>query len=204
MWLSPKAAPKPREGPTVIDRDLVNFECTSCGRCCKEPLLPLTDVDVKRIITHTGLLPSVFVIWVSPRQIDLSDQPEAFVELRSGRRLMAMRQGRLGCHFLSSDQRCTIYDFRPTGCRVFPFDAEFSRTGRLVRLERIPATDCQSTRGKGPSLPLLRENQRLFDDEVDAYHEKVRIFNREQRRRRRHGLLAEPPSRFLGYLGLLP
>jgi len=187
----------------VIDRDLVKFECTSCGRCCTEPLLPLTDVDVKRIMTHTGLLPSAFVIWVSPRQIDLSDQPEAFVELRSGRRLMAMRQGRPGCHFLGSDKRCTVYEARPTGCRVFPFDAEFSSTGRLVRLERIPATECQSICGKGPTLTRLRTNQRQFDAEVDAYHQKVRAFNRAQRRRRRLGLLAEPPSRFFGYLGLI-
>lgn len=187
-----------------LDRSLLHFRCTQCGRCCREPLLPLTVSDAQRIFEHIGASPEKFVRWVGAREIDLADQPEAFVELRPGRRVMVMRQGRSGCYFLGQDARCTIYQHRPLGCQVFPFDAEHNEAGKLVRLERILAAQCQSESGGRVRLAGIRVNQRRFEREVEHYHALVADWNRQQRARRRAGQLAESGRAFLRYLGLLP
>jgi len=52
-----------------------------------------------------------------------------------------LRHERGGCRYLGEDNRCTIYSSRPLGCRVYPFDPDFSRAGKLVRLKIVKATE---------------------------------------------------------------
>ena len=110
-------------------RALLKFRCTGCGNCCKDPLLPLTDADVARIIARTHERASDIVRFVNRHQIDMDDDPEAFVRLRQGKRVMVLGHSHGGCRYLDSEDRCKIYQFRPLGCRVFPFDPSFSKTG---------------------------------------------------------------------------
>ena len=85
---------------------------------------PLTDSDIKRITRHTGEPTRDLVRWVDRNGIDMDDEPEAFVMLRQGKRVMVLRHEGGGCRYLGSDDHCTIYGQRPLGCRVFPFDPE--------------------------------------------------------------------------------
>ena len=55
---------------------------------------------------------------------------------------MVLRHESGGCRYLGSDDRCTIYNHRPLGCRIFPFDPTFKEDGKLHRLKLIQATDC--------------------------------------------------------------
>ena len=112
-------------------RQLLKFRCTGCGNCCKEPLLPLTDGDVNRIVKGTGEKPADFIRWVDRNGIEMDDEPEGFVLLRQGKRVMVLRHTRGGCYFLGKDNRCTIYKSRPLGCRVFPFDGTFFKDGKF-------------------------------------------------------------------------
>lgn len=150
---------------------------------------------------HTGRSAREIVRWVTAEQIDLDDEPEAFVQLRNGRRVMTLRHQRGGCIFLGADQRCTVYSARPLGCRVFPFDTKFDRAGKLRRLELIQATECPYDLTGKQSLPRLRRQQAEFLDEVDAFQAKTAGFNQLQRQRartRRSLLTASDFFRFLG------
>jgi Fe-S-cluster containining protein len=79
------------------------IDCTQCGNCCRfvQPILQLA--DVKRLAKHQGM------------SVD---------EFRS-RYLQADGEGEgdvfrfLPCPFLT-ENRCTVYDRRPTDCRSFP------------------------------------------------------------------------------------
>src|SRR5262245_64037565 len=126
----------------VPGKRLLKFRCTGCGNCCRDPLLPLTDRDLARIVERTGHSPSELVRFVSRSEIDMDDEPEAFVRLRQGKRVMVLGHRRGACRFLATDGRCNIYAFRPLGCRVFPFDPKFSERGALKRLRLIQATEC--------------------------------------------------------------
>lgn len=181
----------------------LKFRCTGCGNCCKEPILPLTDRDVARIARGTGHDPQDFVRWIDKDGIDMDDEPEAFVRLRQGKRVMVMRQGRGGCHYLGADDRCTIYASRPLGCRVFPFDPSYTKQGKLRRLKLIQAADCRYELDGKNDPEQLRELHGRHERATSAYQARVADWNREQARRVRQGRAAQTAREFLSFLGVL-
>ena len=70
-----------------------------CVRCCIETSMPLSALDIAEIVKRGGYDPSDFTI-------------EA-----DGVRQLKNIAGR--CVFLSEDG-CTIYPYRPEGCRIYP------------------------------------------------------------------------------------
>jgi Fe-S-cluster containining protein len=181
----------------------LKFRCTGCGNCCKEPLLPLTDQDVARIQQRTGDDPRSFVRWVDRNGIDMDDEPEAFVKLRQGKRVMVMRQGRGGCHYLGSDDRCTIYGSRPLGCRVFPFDATFSKQGKLRRLKLIQAADCRYELDGSNDPDAMHDMQGRHEGATQRYQQRIAEWNKEQSRRVRQGRSVQTERDFLTFLGVI-
>ena len=183
--------------------DLLKFRCTGCGNCCKDPLLPLTDTDVARISESTGDDARDVVRFVDRNAIDMDDEPEAFASLRAGKRVMILRHEGGGCRYLGDDDRCTIYDARPLGCRIFPFDPSYDKVGKLRRLKLIQATDClYELDGKNDPNAIRRLHQ-SYEAATHAYQERIAEWNRLQRARRRAGRGAQSSSEFLAFLGLV-
>jgi len=180
----------------------LKFKCTGCGNCCKEPLLPLTDADVRRIMARTGDRPSEIVRWVGRDGIDMDDEPEAFVRLRQGKRVMVLRQANGRCRYLGRDDRCSIYSSRPLGCRIYPFDPEFTSKGKVRRLTLVRATECPYELDGDHSVRDLRALHERYSDAHDAYNERVAEWNREQTKRLRRGGTAQTADEFFEFLGL--
>lgn len=187
----------------AIGERFLKFRCTGCGNCCKDPILPLTDQDVIRIEQRTGVEAQTFVRWVDRHAIDMDDEPEAFVRLRQGKRVMVMRQGRGGCHFLGKDQRCTIYGSRPLGCRIFPFDPTYDDRGKLRRLKLIQATECLYELNGSNDPSAVRDLHERHDGATRRYHERIAEWNRQQARRVRQGKRPQTSRDFLVFLGVL-
>ncbi len=181
----------------------LKFRCTGCGNCCKDPLLPLTDRDVARITQRTGAPAESFVRWVDRHGIDMDEEPEAFVKLRPGKRVMVMRQGRGGCHFLGKDDRCSIYSSRPLGCRIFPFDPTFSKDGKLRRLKLIQATDCLYELDGGSDPNGIRQLHERHEGATGAYHQRIAEWNTQQTKRTRQGKSVQTARDFLSFLGVV-
>jgi len=180
----------------------LKFRCTGCGNCCKEPLLPLTDSDIKRIVRHTGERSHELVRWVDRNGIDMDDEPEAFVMLRQGKRVMVLRHEGGGCRYLGSDDRCTIYNHRPLGCRIFPFDPTFKEDGKLRRLKLIQATDCLYELDGENDLDEMRTLHGKHLAATAAYQKKVARWNARQSERKDRGKKAETAADFLAFLGV--
>jgi Fe-S-cluster containining protein len=190
-------------GSKVISgRALLRFRCTGCGNCCKDPLLPLTDQDVAQIIERTRERALDIVRFVNRHQIDMDDDPEAFVRLRQGKRVMVLGHSHRGCRYLDAENRCSIYAFRPLGCRVFPFDSSFSKTGGLRRLRLIQATDCRYDLDGKNYVATIRGLKRRHDAATSKYYAKVADWNRCQTARRRAGRAAQSAREFMQFLGL--
>jgi Fe-S-cluster containining protein len=185
----------------TIGKRFLSFRCTGCGNCCREPLLPLTDSDLRRIVQHTGERPEAVIRWVDKNAIDLDDEPENFALLRQGKRVMVLAHTRYGCRYLGADDRCTIYTHRPLGCRAFPFDPVFAKDGKLRRLALIPAAECEYELDGKNDPDRIRSMQQRLDRATDAYHQRIAAWNRAQALRRRHGLAAETSRQFLAFLG---
>ncbi|HWL86554.1 MAG TPA: YkgJ family cysteine cluster protein [Polyangiaceae bacterium] len=180
----------------------LQFRCTGCGNCCKDPLLPLTDEDIQRIVDRTGDSPSVIAQIVDDRAIELDDEPEAFVTLRQGKRVLVLRHEHGRCRYLGDDDRCTIYSSRPLGCRVFPLDPEFNAKKKLRRLTLIKATDCLYEMDGKVDVETLYTLQQRYWKAHEVYYAKVAEWNREQNRRRRAGRAAQTAREFFSFLGL--
>lgn len=73
------------------------FDCDRCCKCCREMPIHLNDADLERIYPLDGA--AVF---------DKMDENEVDNYLKTP------------CPYLDGDA-CTIYDARPTSCRMFPF-----------------------------------------------------------------------------------
>ena len=180
---------------------LLHFRCTGCGNCCRDPLLPVTDSDLRRIVDHTNLAARDLVRWIDRHGIDLPGEPESFVTLRSGRRVMVLRHEHGHCQFLADDNRCKIYEARPLGCRIFPFDPDFNHHGKLIRLRLIEATDCLYEKDGSNNVRDLFALHKRTEDELSQYQSKVVAWNQLQRRRARQGWAAATTTEFLAYLG---
>ena len=53
---------------------LLRFRCAGCGNCCKEPVLPLTNEDARRIADATGDAPRDFVKFLPSSAIAMGSE----------------------------------------------------------------------------------------------------------------------------------
>jgi Fe-S-cluster containining protein len=180
----------------------LSFRCTGCGNCCKDPLLPLTDGDVRRIARRTGDRPADLVKWVDRRGIEMDDEPEAFATVRQGKRVMVLGHRNGACRYLGADNRCTIYTSRPLGCRIYPFDPQFTAKGTLRRLTIVKATECPHEMDGKTDPDDLRDLDDSYQGAHERYNEKVAEWNRAQTTRKRAGKAAQTTGEFLAFLGL--
>jgi lysine-N-methylase len=91
-----------------------NWDCHSCGNCCREYDVPVSDGERQRIESQG---------WKDDAEV--GDLP---LFVRQGRWSRAYRLFRTdrGCVFLSKDQRCRLHErfgaeAKPLACRLFPF-----------------------------------------------------------------------------------
>jgi Fe-S-cluster containining protein len=183
-------------------RENLKFRCTGCGNCCKEPLLPLTDGDVVRIQKRTGDAAADIVRWVDRHGIEMDDEPEAFVHLRQGKRVMVLRQENGRCRYLGSDDRCRIYSSRPLGCRIYPFDPTFDAKGKLKRLKIVRATECPNTYDGDTDPEDLKDLDDRYQGAHHDFNDKVAEWNAAQAKRKRGGKAVQTARQFLEFLGL--
>jgi Fe-S-cluster containining protein len=181
---------------------LLRFHCTACGQCCRHFRVPVTGADVRRLRRGRQSEAPVdeWVEWLSPADVDMTGEPETFVELSAGRRLLVLRQVNDACTFLQG-AACSVYESRPRSCRLYPWDVRLGRRGGVRRLQLLHAYPaCEATYDGGTRPQYLAEQKRLERTELEEYVRRVSDFNRTQRRRKRLGKPLLSGSDFLTYL----
>jgi Fe-S-cluster containining protein len=172
------------------------FRCTGCGNCCRSLRVAVTAKDVARLVESTGLAPASLVAWLAPDEVDMTGEPESFVELREGRRLMVLAQRADACVLLDADARCRAYAARPRDCRAYPFAFE-QETADRRRLTLLPLAGCDYAEdGENDLLALIREDEDRWA-ELAAYQRFVAGWNRAVWHRRRLGKRLPGASDFL-------
>jgi Fe-S-cluster containining protein len=141
-------------------------------------------------MTATGLDAEAIVEWCGPDEIDMVGEPETFVRLREGRRLMVLAHAQGACRFLR-DELCTVRPHRPTACAAFPFfiEANGASVGRLPS-PCGPAAEPGSFELRS-SVCALAPLSRALAAELRIYVWRVESWDRRQRRRLR---LHRPPQ----------
>jgi len=172
-----------------------DIHCGRCTTCCIEPLIPLNDDDVRQIVAATGMPVEKFVRFVGPDDVDWPEDADEWIRLRTGLRLMVLRQIDDRCYFLGREG-CLIYPHRPKICRVFPVDFTFDDELNIVAVERQARIGrCTARTPARPewSEELVQTGRELYAAD-QAYQEQVIRWNREAR--------PAGPQEFLAFLGL--
>jgi Fe-S-cluster containining protein len=163
--------------------------------------VPLTHADLSRLIRATRQPSREIVQWLGPEEVDMTGEPETFVELPEGRRLMVLAWAQGGCRYLEANS-CSVHASRPLTCALYPFDVSWGKRGGVRRLRLLDLTDCEHRWGAPVAQRPIVDLARAERAERVEYAHKVIRFNKLQRRRRRLGLAVLEPQRFVEWLGL--
>jgi|GEM_PF-2671797 len=91
-----------RKDYIIFPNRVVSFECLpGCGYCCSFKV-PVLDKDLHRLASETGA-----------RGIESEEQSDLHLKRENG-----------FCTFLDDNSRCSVYEVRPSFCRMYPFIRE--------------------------------------------------------------------------------
>ena len=96
----------------------LRFECTQCGECCKfrgeYAYVYVNRDEIRALADHLQLPVTTF------RERYTFRDENGWTQLKTID---------VGCVFLGTGGRCSVYEARPTQCRTFPFWRDFVRDG---------------------------------------------------------------------------
>ncbi len=93
--------------PELHEEAFEKVDCLRCAACCKNYSPRFKTPDIKRISKHLKLKESVFI----DTYLQLDEDGDYVVK-------------KSPCPFLASDNRCNIYEVRPSDCHRFPYTDE--------------------------------------------------------------------------------
>lgn len=150
----------------------IKFNCASTADCCSNLKIPVTDFDIKRIEDHDYAMYQI-VQDQSP-QLRLPRTEFGNIEKNYW---MKSNPFTGACTFLEG-KLCKIHEFKPFGCRVFPFSLNFVNKA-LVTVKIHPSNLCKTV---SVGIPEDSDNLRhlgdlmsdIFDEEAfrDQYFKK--------------------------------
>ena len=114
--------------------------------------------------------------------------------------MMVLAHAGGGCRFLTSDNRCSVYEARPRDCEIYPFVVERDER-RPLRLTLFDPAGCGDRAATPTKLSTLASADAERWAEVDDYRRLVRRWNclagHRQRFRYRLGTAGE----FFDFIG---
>lgn len=107
-------------------------DCKGCSKCCHNmgQSIVLNPWDIYQICENTGL--TFYELLAGPLElheengllfVNIKLQPQNAVNLQSGYR----------CPYLNEQERCSIHDFRPGVCRLFPLGRQYLDDGNQIK-----------------------------------------------------------------------
>jgi Fe-S-cluster containining protein len=140
-----------------------------------------------------------FVEWLTPDEIDMQGEPETFLDLDVGRRLLVLRHEDGACHLLTREGRCSEYAARPSACAAYPYALADTtsphQSRRLYILADSPCGDdwCAGASGAEQAVQSV-------EAELSEYVTLVSQWNRRQKRRRLAGHRPQAVAAYLEFL----
>jgi Fe-S-cluster containining protein len=124
--------------------------CQNCIKCCENKMFaPLILEDIKKVYEFFP----IFVIFLP--------EPKLVIPLA----LKGI------CPYLKQN-KCSIYEFRPPACKIYPFSPWFG--------EIILDLSCDGIGIKGENLPLSKQtfkNSKFYDERIENIEKKLKKTN---------------------------
>jgi Fe-S-cluster containining protein len=93
--------------PQLHEEAFQKIDCLQCAACCKNYSPRFKTPDVKRISKYLGMKESVFI----DTYLQVDEEGDFVVKSTP-------------CPFLGGDNKCSIYEIRPSDCARFPYTDE--------------------------------------------------------------------------------
>ena len=176
--------------------EFLRFECSKCSLCC-HLWVPVTDADVRTLMSHISLPPQKIVQFVDSSRIQSTRGAITWIRFgpkKTEKKAMCLRERRDRCLFLES-KKCIVYESRPGVCREHPFVLTLDSAGRNIKsLKLNEAANCAYTLAGSVSKQRLKKIHLWNLEQDEQYLKKVDRWNR-----RKH---PGTEKDFLRYLGL--
>lgn len=93
--------------PDLHEEAFARIDCLECANCCKNYSPRFKTPDLRRISKHLGMKEGTFI----ETYLNLDVDGDYVVKSKP-------------CPFLGADNKCDIYDVRPSDCQRFPYTDE--------------------------------------------------------------------------------
>lgn len=90
--------------PQLHDQAFSTINCLDCAACCKNYSPTFKPTDIKRISKFLGMKEGEFI----DKFLNLDEENDYVVKTKP-------------CPFLQTNNKCGVYDVRPTDCARFPY-----------------------------------------------------------------------------------
>ena len=140
------------------DEDPLNFVCRQCARCCRNSAIRLSPYDILKICHHRGLSTIQFHQHHSNFILDAENQNFLTCMLKTSPQ----------CLFLDGTA-CTIYAYRPQGCRTFPLGAQHIYDGKVFQNNYYVVERCGGfNTTEKTSVGQYKKEQGVYSDDLIA------------------------------------
>lgn len=95
------------QAQVIHEEVFTEMDCLTCANCCKSIPPMVSNTDAKRIAKHLGLTKKAFLDSYTQQDDD-------------GDTVMKTSP----CTFLAEDNKCNIYEVRPSACRAYPHSGD--------------------------------------------------------------------------------
>jgi Fe-S-cluster containining protein len=147
----------------------IHFNCTQCGKCCRDSKLPLTVAEAMRWLNRGHAVQLICEASPWPRGLADDDPRAAHFKRRSFAVTSGMMPSRVvvmlvadiagACPNLLADLRCGIYENRPLVCRIYP-----AEINPLVGLD--PNKKACPPEAWATDKPLLQRNGTVLSEVI--------------------------------------
>ena len=93
--------------PDLHEEAFRKINCLECAACCKNYSPRFKTPDIKRISKHLGMKESLFI----EKYLNVDEEGDFVVKSTP-------------CPFLGGDNKCSVYEVRPSDCARFPYTDE--------------------------------------------------------------------------------
>jgi len=150
--------------------------CRDCdATCCRHYTIPITHLDIARVIEGTGMPPDRFVA-LEDRDV-AAQMPLVYLDGQPAQLVLARAADTDACVFLDPVQnRCTIHAHAPAICSIYPFELTGDDPPRLRRRHDVYCA--QESRANDEEREQAREAAGQFwTQDIDAYRRLVQRWN---------------------------
>ena len=174
---------KKKNNDEIKGAEFLKFRCGRCGNCCRLRI-PVTDADVRRLMEATEKPVEKIVHFFKKSEFGDVPGPIAWIKLRprhGDRKAMCIREVYDRCLYLRPNKGCVAYEHRPIVCREHPFDITLDGDDRkIVEIELSKICDCARTLDGKVGKTHIKKTYRESLAQDEAYHAKVRRWNRRK------------------------